>query len=165
MKFPSETAMTRAAAFQGFYSDLRFIKTRSVAAITIEIPIEQASAFVAAFGAPTPGAEIPVAIARIDPKKLASEAPKPSGEAKERRRFHDLPLSQQAAMRCNEPAFWKFLLEQKIEGRIDSESAAAVAVRELCHCESRAELKRGTFIGDEWQGLEYEYQLWMQVPT
>ena len=164
MKFPSETAMTRAAAFQGFYSDLRFIKTRSVAAITIEIPIEQASAFVAAFGAPTPGAEIPVAIARIDPKKLASEAPKPSGEAKERRRFHDLPLSQQAAMRCNEPAFQKFLME---ECGYDAANApdAATAVREICGVSSRGNISDDHPSGAIWRKLESDYFLWMQVPA
>jgi len=152
------------AAFQGSYSDLRFVKTRSVAAITIEIPIEQASAFVAAFGAPTPGAEIPVAIARIDPTKLASEAPKPSGEAKERRRFHDLPLSQQAAMRCNEPAFWKFLSERYGYAPADEPDAAA-AVRELCAVQTRADIREGRPSGDLWRQTESEFQLWMQVPA
>ncbi len=50
-----------AAAFQGSYCDMKFIKSRSVAQVVIEIPIEQAAAFVAAFGAPDPAKECPVA--------------------------------------------------------------------------------------------------------
>ncbi len=65
------------AAFSGSYCDLKFIKSRSVAQVVVEIPIEQAAAFIAAFGAPEPSKECPVAIARLDMTKAASEAEKP----------------------------------------------------------------------------------------
>lgn len=154
------------AAFQGFYSDLRFVKTRSVAVISVEIPIEQASAFVAAFGAPTPGAEIPVAIARIDPTKAAGEAPKPASEPNERRRFHDLPLPQQAAMRCNEPAFRRFLAEREdVQGiaMMDLDMAAET-VREICCVQSRSEISDSAInnSGIRWRELEADYTEWMR---
>jgi len=157
--------MSNPAAFSGNYADLRFIKTRSVAAITVEIPIEQAAAFVAAFGAPTPGAEIPVAIARLDPTKAVSEAPKPAGEPsiKERRRFDTLPLSQQAAMRCNEPAFWRFLNEEQ-GCAISDADAAAIIVREFCGVESRRFIARGQSSGDLWQQLNSDYEFWLHNP-
>ena len=156
--------MTKAA-FQGSYADLKFIKTRSVAAITIEIPIEQASAFVAAFGAPTPGHECPVAIARLDTAKAASEGPEPTVDpiAKERRRFNTLPLSQQAGMRCSEQAFWRFL--EEMHGFVcHGADGAAAAVRTFCQCASRAELQEGTFAGNEWLRLNSDYELWMRAP-
>ena len=161
--------MSNPAAFSGNYADLRFIKTRSVAAITVEIPIEQAAAFVAAFGAPTPGAEIPVAIARLDPTKAVSEAPKPAGEPsiKERRRFDTLPLSQQAAMRCNEPAFWRFLNEEKVHFpryAINDADAAASAVRERCKVQSRSDIKIGDRAGSIWQQLNSDYEFWLHNP-
>lgn len=171
--------MTRAA-FQGSYSDLKFVKSRSVAQVTVEIPIEQAAAFVAAFGAPTPGAEIPVAIARLDLAKATSEAPRLAGEAsetsmsmlarpipKERRRFDTLPLSQQAAMRCNEVAFRRFVAErEKIEGIavLDLEMAAD-AVREICGVKTRADISDDHPSGMRWRKLNAEFDTWMRIPA
>ena len=150
--------MTKHAVFQGTYSDLKFIKTRSVAAITIEIPIEQASAFVAAFGAPTPGYECPVAIARLDTANAASEP-----IAKERRRFDRLPYFQQAGMRCNEPAFWKFLHE-KMDYACEDEEAAAETVRDICGVKSRAEIRDADMSGKRWARLNSDYEFWLRNP-
>jgi hypothetical protein len=76
------------AAFQGSYADLKFIKSRSVAQVVVELPIEEAAAFVAAFGAPVPGSECPVALARIHPEKDVSERDdRLSPEAMRRRRI------------------------------------------------------------------------------
>lgn len=49
--------MSSATAFSGSYCDMRFVKSRKVAQIVVEIPIEQAAAFVAAFGALAAAAE------------------------------------------------------------------------------------------------------------
>ena len=57
------------AAIQGNYSDLKTVKTRSVAQMIIEVPIEQGEEIVRIFGFPRPGQEIPVAIARLAPAK------------------------------------------------------------------------------------------------
>lgn len=46
-----------AAAFKDTYSDLRFVKSRKVAQVVVELPIEEASRFVEAFGAPDPSKE------------------------------------------------------------------------------------------------------------
>lgn len=57
--------MTAKIVFQGNYSDLKFIRTRGVCQIVVEIPLEDGQRFVAAFGAPSPANEVPVAIARL----------------------------------------------------------------------------------------------------
>lgn len=148
-----------AAVFSGDYTDLRFIKGRKVAVVSVEIPIEQAAAFVAAFGTPNPATGVPVAIARLDPEKAASVLTPPVPEPiKDRRKFNTLPASQQAAMRCNEIAFQKFM-----EKRSGSQMPTPVLVRDYCAVESRAEIKHGTPEGDRWLKLNDAYLAWLQV--
>lgn len=57
--------MTESAAFAGSYADFKFVKTRSVCQVIIELPIEQADAFLKVFKAPQPGKERPVALALL----------------------------------------------------------------------------------------------------
>ena len=149
-----------AAAFSGDYTDLRFIKTRSMAAITVEIPIEQASAFVAAFGAPMPGTGIPVAIARLDPEKAVS-APEP---LKERRSWSDLSYAQQAGIRCNEPDFWEFIneLAECPPDTINSPEGAASFVRVHCGVKSRAQITVGSLASNNWLNLNDKYEAWQR---
>lgn len=58
--------MTTPAALAGSYADFKLVKTRAVAQLVIEIPIEQAEAAIKMFGIPMAGTEIPVAVALID---------------------------------------------------------------------------------------------------
>lgn len=80
--------MSQNAVFSGSYADFKLVKTRSVASISIELPIERAEAFVALFGLPQPGKEQAVAIALLDmtkaspePETVAAVLPAPSPEA------------------------------------------------------------------------------------
>lgn len=57
--------MTANAIVSGTFSDFKLVKTRSVAQLVIEIPIERAADAVAIFGIPQPGQEIAVAVARL----------------------------------------------------------------------------------------------------
>jgi hypothetical protein len=74
--------------------------------------------------------------------------------AKERKPFDSLPLSQQAAMRCQDNDFKLFLAASNAED-------AANAVRERCGVKSRSEIIEGTPAGTEWMFLEEEYQSWI----
>jgi hypothetical protein len=116
-----------AAAIAGSYSDLKLVKSRSVCQVVVEIPIEQAERFIAAFGMPIPGSEKPVALALLN-----AEPKKP--EEQVRRHFAQLPRSQQAALMCNDPAFQKWCGE-------DADGSAAY-VRRACIVNSRADLDR-----------------------
>src|SRR5260370_770059 len=80
--------MTANAVVSATYSDFKIVRTRSVAQIVLELPIEQAQGFVDAFGLPIPGSEIHVAIARLraEPKAvdlLRSERGKEQYRAKD----------------------------------------------------------------------------------
>ena len=151
--------MSSATAFSGSYCDMRFVKSRKVAQIVVEIPIEQAAAFVAAFGAPDPAKECPVALARLvaEPKQ---EAPK--------RKFGDLPASQQAAMRCNEVGFQRFIVQRlrdakrPVPGDESDADRAARYVREWCCVDSRSDIMAGRFTGDRWKELDDAYFGWQR---
>ncbi len=156
----------KAAAFSGDYCDLKFVKTRKVAQITIEIPIEQAAAFVASFGAPDPAQGVPVALARLNAPASQEQTEPP---VKDRKAWADLPCSQQAAIRCGEQAFWRFLedTEQKLNLNvvIDSAEKAADCVRLQCHAKSRSEFDVEGKPRRFWKLLEDEYQFWLRVPV
>jgi len=51
---------------KGTYSDFKIVKTRNVAQVIVEIPLEQAEEFVNMFGMPTPNMEKWVAVARLN---------------------------------------------------------------------------------------------------
>lgn len=143
-------------AIRGTYSDLKFIRSRKVAQVVVEIPIEEAGQFTALFGTPNPATETWVAMARLNPEAAKQEA---LALPPERRKFSNLPPATQAGIRCSERAFWRFLNERKAY-EIHSQDDAAEAVRELCEVKSRAELNT-TEAGSHWHVLNAEYEVWM----
>lgn len=159
--------MSTPAAFSGDYTDLRFIKTRSVAAITIEIPIEQASAFVAAFGAPVPSSGCPVAIAKINPSVVRQQLEASVAlieKPKERRSWSSLSYAEQAGIRCNEPAFWRYLYDTFGQA-VESPDSAAEFIRYECRVKSRSEIKSNTPPGYAWEEINGGYEQFLRRPT
>lgn len=98
-----------SAVISGTFSDLKTVKTRGVLQMVIEVPIEKGAAVVKAFGFPQPGAEIPVAVARLIAAPSASDEPKPVSEveplASPKR---ELTMAQKAAL---------FVQEKDAQGR------------------------------------------------
>lgn len=83
-----------AAAIQGSFADFKLIKSRSVAQLIIEIPIEHTDAALAALGGvPQPASERPVAVARLKPEAVA----KPDA----RERYAKLTEGEQAVARAS----------------------------------------------------------------
>lgn len=76
-------------------------------------------------------------------------------EGRERRRFADLPLAQQAAMRCNDAGFQKFMRAEDADG-------AARAVRSACRVESRREFDTVPEAGSAWRRLDAEFEAWLR---
>ena len=98
------------------------------------------------------GDETPVA-----PEEQA-ERTKP---AKDKKRWKELPLSQQAAMRCGEEAF-KTFLHQRFSVPLDSDPAEIV--REACGVLSRKEIDRHEMAATRWKQLDADYQFWLRHP-
>jgi hypothetical protein len=159
--------MSNPAAFSGDYTDLRFIKTRSVCQVVIEFDISQASSFVAAFGTPMPGTGVPVAVARIQPSAVRQQLEASVAlidKPKERRSWSQLSYAEQAGIRCGEPDFWRFLSREVQEDPVTNADEAAEAVRDHCGVESRAHIKQHTEAGYMWEGLNSTYDEWLRRP-
>lgn len=77
----------------------------------------------------------------------------PAGSTKDRRPFASLPLSQQAAIRCQDNDFKLFINASNAED-------AAERVRIRCGVASRSEIILNTPAGDKWEVLERAYQAW-----
>lgn len=156
--------MTSPAAIQADYCDLRFIKSRKVCQIVVEIPIEAGGAFVAAFGTPDPSKGVPIALARIDQNTKAIAALYGKETEPERKGGK---LAQRAGILCSEGGFQRFVAERvaKMAGmaapvnNIDPEDVA-VFVRNHCGVESRAELDHDVEAARKFNDLEMEYKAW-----
>jgi len=168
--------MSKPAAIAASLVDVRNIAAHKCIRLEIHVPAEQASLVLQAFGWPTAVDPVPVAIARLKPEKSASEAPPRSayqaritsttgtwqeGELqKPRRKFHDLPLPQQAALRCNEAAFQLFVSSRYPD--IDWLGNIAEAVRAICGVQSRADLATDAEAAIKWRRLNGDYEAWLR---
>lgn len=97
-------------AISAAFADFRIVKGRKVAQFVFETPLEAADDALSKLGGlPRPDAERWVGIAPLVGKPKAEqqpEAPAPEPEkVKERRPFHTLPRSQQAAILINDASF------------------------------------------------------------
>lgn len=118
------------SAFAGTYADLKFVKSRRVAQVVIEMPIEDANRFLQAFGAPNPAEEIWLAIAGLN---HAPETHDSEQFEKPPRHWEELRPSARCAMFCKSPAFWVWL-------GVTSENEAIEKVKKHCGIRSRREL-------------------------
>lgn len=160
-----------AAAFRASYADWKLIKTRSVVQIVFEVPLEAAdAAYQVLDGMPNFGSEHWFAIAKLSPEAKEQEPePVSNPPAQVRRAWSQLPPSQQAAMRCNEISFQRFL-QEKYRARwkilpdgTDAEKAAEL-VRVLCGVESRRLITAENVSAfDRWMNIDDNYRLWMQA--
>ena len=147
------------AAIKGTLSDFKLVKTRKLAQLVIEIPIEEADAALAALGGvPRPDAERWVAIARLDPS--AVERPAGPAPEKERRAFCDLPMSQQAALKCGDADFSKWVMNRYSDMfRHESyEPSAEEIVLGVCNVERKRDILANTPAGNRWLALLREFE-------
>ena len=90
----------------------------------------------------------------VTPINAHTAAAGTSLKEKDRRPFASLPLSQQAAIRCQDNDFKLFLNASNAED-------AAAKVRGLCQVSSRSEIVEGDKTGDRWLNLEANFQAWL----
>ena len=138
-------------AFKAAYSDLKIVKTRGVAQLILEIPLEQADAALEVLGGvPRPDREVWCAVARLA-KDAPAEPVQPEEPAKKRRPFDSLPLPQQAALICK---------DQRFQGwcNADSEGEAIEYVRRHCGVSSRADLPFVEEAGSKFLAIVESYR-------
>ena len=146
--------MNDKAIIKGVYADYRRVKGRKVLQVIVEVPLEQAPLVHEAFGEPDPAGDTWVAVALLQPETARV------AEQKDKHR-----LSRQAAMCCQEQAFWTFLSEYG-NGPISivrSAPEAAATVRYVCGVDSRAEFDSDLEAAARWRNLHASYQAWLNV--
>lgn len=160
-----------AAIFQATYSDWRVIKGRKVVSISFEVPLEQADlAYQVIGGMPDPSRSAWFAIASLTQEAGSSSGKTsdfdsdnggstPPPAAKERRRFDELPLSQQAALACNDPVFRAYLREDRCWPALNSDEAAN-SIRGELGIASRSALDHDKIAAHEWTALYEDYLSW-----
>lgn len=184
--------MNQPAVFRACYSDWKLVKTRGVVQVIFEVPLAEADlAYKVVGGMPDAAAEKWFAVARLKPEsevRLHNEgqgghrpvtgSSKPNNttaapsilpsEARPAtaRSWTQLSLANQAGIRCDEPAVWKFLSESYRQqvGSITSKDSAKHAIYSICKVDSRADLVRHTPEGDCWQRLDDQFRAWMHEP-
>jgi hypothetical protein len=134
---------------KGTYSDFKIVKTRNVAQIIVEIPLEQAEEFVTMFGMPTPNMDKWVAVARLNDEVIEKND-------------ESTIAIQKAGMLCKEEKFGIFLKEEKKMNEVNpfEPESIANALRALIGIKSRTELhnKENRII---WNRLLNEYEQWL----
>lgn len=154
-------AHLKPRAISGSLVDARNVATHKSFRLVIDIPAEEAMTAIEAFGWPTMAAPVPVAVARlaVAPEIEATAEVVPiSGK----RTWRELSYAQQAGIRCNEPAFWKYLTEVG-EADVGDADKAANYVRLICKVHSRADFDKYPWAKAEWLHLERKYQTWLAV--
>lgn len=148
--------MSSAAAISGEFTTIKHVPSRKVYQLVVEIAEEAAQQAFEALGMPGNGGHVALARLHSPAEPIAKpEAPK------ERRPFSELPYSQQAAMRCQEPDLWGFFRNRGFSSCINADHAAH-AVRMACAVGSRSDIVKGTPAGDLWEILEAEYYAWQR---
>jgi hypothetical protein len=149
------------AAISGSLVAMRNVGTHKSVALTIHVPEELGEQIVAAFGWPTSASPVPVAVARLNVHEKVDARPADVHEKVDKppRRFSELPPSQQAALKCQEPAFQRFVSE--LTGQPPNESYTTPAMRRLLNVNSRSVLDTDPAATERWLTLLRQFDAWM----
>jgi hypothetical protein len=169
--------MTNApAVLAACYSDYRRVKGRKVHQVVFEIPSEMWPRAYKILGEPSITESAWFALAALTEgaateyvrtlnEGQGASAPVSSNtvSVKERRRFEELALSQQCALRCEDRAFRRFLEEAVYWKPVDDAEKAAEVVRAKCGVTSRSHLDSNTMARAAWLDLDSRYTAWKLV--
>lgn len=161
--------MSERAAFDATYFTHKPIVTRKCVQLVFEVPEERLLDVLRMLQPKAGEQQVMVAIARLN--ETAGDLPVQDGDAgcsfapsrpaaspsAPKKAWAELPASQQAAIRCGEASFMRFL-----ESRYDAcrgEDAAAI-VRELCWVPSRKELDTNSAARGLWRQIDTDYLVW-----
>ena len=135
---------------QGTYADFKIVKTRNVAQIIVEVPLEQAQSAIQMFGVPTPTREQWVAVAALHEVSVHT-----NGEEGQR-------AIVSAQMGCKSQMFGKFLREQmgilEVE---DNDESRAESLRSILGITSRSELGKDKSTLEAFYRIKGEYDQWL----
>jgi len=146
-------------AFRATFSDMKLVKTRQVAQLIFEVPIEEFdAAYEVLGGMPVPSKERWFGIAAIAPAATARPEPN-QPQARAKQDWRDLPPSQQAGIRINEPAFGAYLKENHADEWHETGDADG-CLKMILRITSKTELKTDPRRMMLWKQLDDAYQAW-----
>lgn len=136
---------------QGTYADFKIVKSRAVAQIIIEIPIESAQAAVEMFGVPNPSYEQWVAVAALHKATVTQNQ-------------DAVNAIKQAGMLCNTESFGQFLKETgNPEIRPNVPDDITNALRALLGIKSRTEFHDDPDIVMAFNRIKGSYEQWLMT--
>ena len=142
--------MTQAKPIKATFSDFKLVKGRKVAQLVFEVTTDQADEALNSLGGlPRPDAERWFGIVALDLSKAAT--PAPAEPEKGSRKWEDLAPATQAAIRCQQRDFRKFL------GAVDG-AEVAERVRAQCGVNSRGDLNTEPEAAARWRTLDDQFQ-------
>lgn len=151
--------MTEECAIEARYVNHRNIQGRGVLQIILEIPVEHTTEFFNKFGHPDPGKEKRVGLALLatetnevsvkdELSKIAEKNLNNTLEEGRKRRFEEMPYSQQAALLCKNRRFAVDYFGT------DGENTAIELLRSRIGIKSRAELDD---VSNNTARIKFEY--------
>lgn len=162
------------AVTAGCFSDFKLVKTRNVAQLVIELPLERADEALELLGGlPRPSREVWVAVARLTGNPF-TEAAKPAPQPEtptapaaepERRKITDLPFSQRAAMLCQDELFGNFLADRFPDHWYTAGCDATNTLRRICQVQSRTELNTDHDAAARFDRLSRDFWIWKNEPV
>lgn len=179
------------AAVLATFSDLRLVKSRKTAQLVFEVPMEKLKEALDALGMPDPQGDVWCGIARVhaNRKNLAtadgmpvegkfmgaaarvsengdapnSEGSPPPAPTKPKKRWHEMPASQRAALLVKDAEFQQWLqLTADLDQEIDEDYAIA-EVRARCGVQSRSQILPGTSAAVNFDEMVGRFHAWRQA--
>jgi hypothetical protein len=158
-------------AFRATFADMKLVKTRQVAQLIFEIPIEDFdAAYEVLGGMPVPAKERWFGIAAIKSPEQKEDRAKPrqtllpdattGGAKREKMDWRDMQPAAQAGIRCEDPIFKAFLSEQYRKEWVHADKEADECVRRICGVQSRSELGTVHAARVIWKMLDDQFQAW-----
>ena len=134
------------AVITGTYSDFKLIKTRQVAQMIIEVPLEKAEHIIKVFGVPKPKEEKWVAVAHMRTEKIQVNN-------------RATQAIQQAGILGKDPAFGSWLRAARGMSEIDPKNHETIenAIRSLIGVRSRADMRTNEQSLAMWESLVDSY--------
>ena len=141
--------MTTNRVIQGTYADFKIVKTRNVAQMIIEIPLETAQEAINIFGVPTPSLEQWVAVA-----VLHSNVVQKNEDA--------VNAIKQAGMLCKSESFGRFLQTKFVSEVLpDQPESIADGLRKVLGIKSRTEFHENDDARIAFNRIKGEYDQWL----
>jgi hypothetical protein len=146
--------MTEHAVIAASYSDFKLVRSRNVAQIVLELPIEEAEGAIQKFGIPQPGHEIRVAVALLVDQP-AKHVPSIDASDRGRMAYDSSTPGEQAVTRsallARDPEFHRW-------ANVQDENGAAEFIRRRCMVHSRGQIAKDERAFQAFKELENDFR-------